>query len=49
MVDLYGINLGKYTSPMDPMGFKVQVSNEKALSWHGKNETSVELFGGFTL
>ena len=29
MVDLYGINVGKYTSPMDPMGFKVQVSKEK--------------------
>ena len=35
MVDFYGFHVGKYTSPMDRMGY---ASSEKIAAWNLKNE-----------
>ena len=55
MVDFHGFRVGKYTSPMDPMGFThcLDASHLPEVSPHGrastKNDIITETKSGFSL
>ena len=55
MVDFYGFHVGKYTSPMDPMGFGWSKRSFWSLEWRndekreGPPETTIGLYILYTL